>query len=680
MPKSNTEIKNSQSIHNFIVRNFGDNITSYEYSKPMYLCSLLILCKSNTNIVEEFYKKPNTLELYKDTTRGKLFFKYMMETLDEYAAKYKVLLEMKKSLKLIFDKCNNADYSKDTIFALVELGKDIYNKIESGENYVIQDLFDQFFKYIGKGDMKNSEWTPAHTASIMTELINIYPDILSECINVLEPCIGAGNLVNALRINMKNNFKITGYEVKELPSNIATIDSIVTNSYNEILITDFITKVIPEETTYDLTITNPPFTRNISGYEALHFVIKSMLYSKHGIFILPSSQLKTQSPTISILGREILENFAKIIEMNSMFVDKKSEATSMLKTFSTQFQKEWKKINNFKKFICKATISDMTNYLVEKYHIDFIINLGSGKNIFRSGSAGEIAIIALSKPEFKPFDETKFYDFPIDNTTVKKVNKQNIYNFTILGEEYLKNILLTTETRNIVAGSNWIRVGDIFYENCKNEKLEIFKNSKHIKQLVNEIISSDVNQDIKNVRLIKTIAYEKAKAELIKCISSGEIYIDFAKKCNLNDFIPQDVLTLLSLDETRFRKVKLTELFTQLKSKTVKIGDCVNEGTYPVIGASKINNGVVVYLEEFAFEASETEPLWTLCKDGTVGVMFKQTKCFNINSHVYVLKPNVDIDEINQIIFTTYLTSLGFDFNNSINTAVLDTLEIYVYN
>lgn len=115
--------------------------------------------------------------------------------------------------------------------------------------------------------------------------------------------------------------------------------------------------------------------------------------------------MTTTTPEISPLGREILENFDEVCKL--------SNNQSGLSSFSDNFQKEWRKINDFKKFICKANRSDITNYILQKFHVDFIINLGSKSDkVFKSGNSGQIVIIALSRNNLRPFDETKYYYFP----------------------------------------------------------------------------------------------------------------------------------------------------------------------------------------------------------------------------------------------------------------------------
>lgn len=682
--KSKSELQTNQSIHNFIVKNFGD-ISSYEYSKPMYLCGLLILCKSNQAIVDEFYS--NDIEFKNiGIDEANRFFNLLIETLTSYVKKYPVISEMQSCLKPILEKGYDDAYGFDLIKSLIKLGKGMYQRIEKKEMDVIQNLFDQFFKYIGKNEMKNSEWTLAHTASVMVELDKIYEDIsrdqLGRKIKFLEPCIGAGSLVNAFG---KENLEITGYEVNSLVSNIATIDSIISDSYHNILTKDFIAADVDDE--FDLTSTNPPFTVKVCKYNTMLFIFKAMLYSKHGIFIFPSSKLNVKSEKISLIGREILDNFTEVVKLSKLTG---KDLETELKKYSANFRKVWKKTNDFKKFMTKVTDADVTNYLAENFHIDFIVNLGSGTKVFKEGSAGEIVIVAISKPDFKPFDETKYFDFPFDAKNVGKYTKQDVYYFTEAGKELFSRMLQTQETRDISPGVNWIRSGDVFYENCKKEKLDINDKSSVLTEIFREILASDEPLDVKQTKLIKAISFEQATVELIKTIKPTrtskkegieKTYVDFSRPFNLTEFIPQDVLTLFELHDN-FRKVKLNEIFEKVNGKSIKVSNITkqsDEYPYPIIGGGKFNNGISSYLDSYTYEASEQNPLWTIAKNGSIGTLFKQITSFNTTINSFALKPLIELEDINSLILTIQLTNMSFDFNNEINDTKFKKLEVYIY-
>lgn len=667
----------TQTIHDILVKKF--NFRSNEYIKPMYLCGLFILSTKNEHIVDEYYVKQidHDDEIqdkeFKDRRLG--YVKELVQNAQDYIdrgfVEVKPLLDEFKTKFdniLKFGRCDGLDGSET-----LRLGRLIYKESQEKTN-TIGNLFEQFFKYVsnGKEEMKNSEWTPGHIADIMGKLTEMYK--FPKKVKILEPCVGANNLIHALRFK---DYSVTGFEVNEMLSEVSTIDNIVHDTLGKIYLEDFIKSNKIENTIFDFCIANPPFTKNISGYEAIEFVFKAMLHSNHGVFIFPASQINTDKPSTEI-SLELLEHYEEVLK-GEKFEAKNEKLNG--------FIKKCKDIEAYKGLLKKIKREDFRDALFNMCHIDYVITLGDGK-VFDNGNAGEIVIVALSKKGLEPFKETRFKEILMNKENVKAAVKQKRKNFTPEGQMLVDTLFTEFKTLNIEFGKSWLCKPKTFYDYCKesltNEKMRLKVFEDYPKKLndLDEILKSKVSEDIKAVRCIKLVYESQLQVEVFNDLRKKFVPEILTGNFNIHKYIDNLCPEITDADETKFEKVKLMKIFEKVKGKSLKIGDCKEfseENIYPVIGASKINNGIVAYSNNYTFEASEEKPLYTIAKNGTVGTMFRQTECFNISTDVYTLKPLIELNKINTIILTTQLTNMGFGFSNKINETILNDIEVYIY-
>jgi hypothetical protein len=99
---------------------------------------------------------------------------------------------------------------------------------------------------------------------------------------------------------------------------------------------------------------------------------------------------------------------------------------------------------------------------------------------------------------------------------------------------------------------------------------------------------------------------------------------------------------------------------------------------YPLIGASKDNNGIVGYMETYDYEKG----FYTLSSFGTCGYLFKQNQNFNIRGHgsIFVLKCKYEKfnDNINLNLITIQLNNL-FCWTNAITKLNYNKIKVYIY-
>ena len=99
-------------------------------------------------------------------------------------------------------------------------------------------------------------------------------------------------------------------------------------------------------------------------------------------------------------------------------------------------------------------------------------------------------------------------------------------------------------------------------------------------------------------------------------------------------------------------------------------------GDYPLIGASKYNNGIVGYMETYDFD----EGYYTLANtgNGASGYIFKQNQKFSKCATVYVLRKIKDIDD-KLLEFISMQLNIIYNFTNKLTTEKYKSIKIYIY-
>lgn len=88
------------------------------------------------------------------------------------------------------------------------------------------------------------------------------------------------------------------------------------------------------------------------------------------------------------------------------------------------------------------------------------------------------------------------------------------------------------------------------------------------------------------------------------------------------------------------KQVSLSELFEQVKVKKVKDVNKVNNGCFPLVSASRFNNGISQYIDAYDIDGLYITVVST--GDGGAGYCFVQNGKFSVASSVLVFKPKLD--------------------------------------
>lgn len=161
---------------------------------------------------------------------------------------------------------------------------------------------------------------------------------------------------------------------------------------------------------------------------------------------------------------------------------------------------------------------------------------------------------------------------------------------------------------------------------------------------------------------------------------TDEFINDLRKKiilANIENYISSLNFDFPNLDNKKFIKVKLSDIFEIVKGKSYNIKNAVNNGKYPLISSSKINNGIIGYLNTFDYNKN----LYTLSSFGSCGYLFKQYINFNIRGHgsIIVLKNKIEFNEIVNLPLISYQLSKNYSWSNAITKTNFKDIEVFIY-
>jgi len=198
--------------------------------------------------------------------------------------------------------------------------------------------------------------------------------------------------------------------------------------------------------------------------------------------------------------------------------------------------------------------------------------------------------------------------------------------------------------------------------------------------LEGEYVKMKINQSIEYMRIhyMEPDCIEKAK--MIK----DSMWVGLEED-TMNNIIPTRFLEILGtgLDINRLTKepVLLSDYFEIVSSKghlTSEAQQYDDVNKYPLIGAAKINDGIIGYISSF-----DCNPGFTLAKtgDGAAGYMFYHNYNFSIDkTNVFYLQSRQEIKNINLNckLISIQLHSI-YDSGNSMTKDKFKNIKVYLY-
>jgi adenine-specific DNA-methyltransferase len=288
---------------------------------------------------------------------------------------------------------------------------------------------------------------------------------------ILEPSVGAGHLVNAVK-EVYENILFDCYEIDD------TIDFLILK--DDIIFKDFLKAGINKK--YTTIIGNPPYVKSKKGNLYIKFIEKCTDLLDDGgemIFIIPSDFFKLTSASTLINKMVSIGNFTDIYHPSSESLFENANINILIFRYVKSKELSDKIIyNNQDMFITNSqgTLTFVKNKNSFKYKIgdlyDVFVGMVSGKeSVFRNEELGNILVLQGEDNICKyifidkfPSGDEKIDEYMIKNKEclmdrkIKKINENNWFEWGALrnvkvienkkGEEciYVKNI---TRDKNI---------------------------------------------------------------------------------------------------------------------------------------------------------------------------------------------------------------------------------------
>jgi len=244
-------------------------------------------------------------------------------------------------------------------------------------------------------NMRNIELGQYFTTNI--ELKNkIFEFILNEPLNILEPCIGRGDLV----IYISDKIKDITFDMYEIDKTIELLDNI---NKDDIIFANFLNEMITKR--YRTIIGNPPYIRTKKGNLYIDFINKCYnLLENDGelIFIVPSDFFKLTSSSRLLVEMMMNGTFTHIYHPHNEKLFEKANIDVIIFRYCKNnslekrlnYNDEIKYINNNNGLITFTLEPQINNSNMIKDYFDVYVGLVSGKEeIYKNDKLGNIEVI-----------------------------------------------------------------------------------------------------------------------------------------------------------------------------------------------------------------------------------------------------------------------------------------------
>jgi len=628
-----SESSSTQTFHNMITNIANSASNNVELYKQIVLTIFLGL--SNDDVKQRIFNSKDKDEIYN------------------------ILNEM-------IIKENNQEIYNSTIIKNAQCSEvdllDIFkyaDKAINEDKMFMSKLFDQAYKYAaGKNNDKNSEWTPDCVADLMARLlvkeINDSSDTSensSQNLNVLDCACGCNNLFRAFERNLKSgNVKYYGCEIAPSAAKMAQIEAKMTGLNADIFCCDFFDFYNGNQNAlFDAVICNPPYSKDISKYSVISFLIYSMMISKLGCFIFPTKYLKTN---------EYLElmkfcTVHKIVRLQFNVFQGVS-----INDFVIMLVSNNKYINN-EDFGGEITVFDITgtrNDYMKK-------QVRGGKNdvsLTQLGIETYEKILNYSENENDSLIENETEQTEDgENEEVERRTELKIYSLPH-GE------LLLFEPPDVYTSiiQNYVRKyrGIMKMDKSKLLRKFIMNKIESAKELIKERNTKE--GQIKILKLMIEYQYLIRYNTLTDDYDTNDDdFMKMWKECHdkINEFD----------NYKEFETIRLADYFEIVSGPKHQSNEQIEYGDYPFISGSIYNNGCVKYVGIYDYEN-----LYTMSKD-CGGYIFYHPYKFCASTHCMILrniKPiDFDIDFINMQL------SSQFEWKNAINKDKFNNINVYIY-
>jgi hypothetical protein len=606
------------STHNFIISDLHTDDNS-----EMCLISLAVLLTA--------------MKINIQTSSDDLIFETTKETIKNHIPDLISLISTLNS--------SNVSILAKRIYELYSIfGKDTYLK-----------LYQDFCKYSKAKDEKNIVLTPNWIVRIMTNELRLSENTLKRRLNIFDPCVGTGSLILGSthygQTNESNSKEsqvvLYGCEVNRKMYVLCKGLFMLSDSSYRVFHGDMFEMNFSQEfdgktnknssRVFDRIITNPPYSKKLTGFHAIEFINYSIenFLKKNGILvaIFPTNQLKTikQYQTykeyifnnceilkIINLGR-CFKNEAPTTDCSILVIQRTKKPNSgITRIYNAEFSTEMA----YKVPHGELKFSDFGNELIEK-----IIN---NEPIPRNSIPTQI--------EEESTSETSNRIFQVSPESESKV--------------------YSVETRILSAEDDWTcqinysddieKMKNVLIEEKMKESQESLIDYVHTHIQATEFDLNEMNQIIKDTR----------------------------------DYIRNLQLTMNPND---FHKCKISDLFELVSRHKTHIINNSNDspGPYPLVSSSMKNNGVAKNINTFDFDGEYL--VVSFAREPNTGFTSYHNEKFSVTSCVKILSPiqtpNLDSEDLKFIAkFMTIKFRGIYNRNHPLTSSKLLEETIFIRN
>ena len=518
----------------------------------------------------------------------------------------------------------------------VKLIKQIYVSVKSDLNnpFILSDLFD-LIKNMNSRDLKNNnnsnlEWTPIQICNYMAEQFKPYiiPNSTNKYL-LLDPCCGSANLITAM---YKEYLDKIGeiYEFEILPELIPLMKTnAIVAGYNDktvIKMCDFM-KIFKSDERKEML---PGMFEDVYKVQRLNGDVDILRFKPcHFGIINPPYQIGQNG------------NQYEAIQFINKMMDFCDVGVAIFPVQQFGNSTKW---NTYKQ------------ELLNKCIIRKVINLG--KVSFSSATVDVIISVVERREKYYPND----YYFNFNLNLNQNVNQPPLLNVI---QDINQNI-----NQNIC---------QIYKTEFKKERGKTTY-KKTSDTLIQEREINNVNEDWAKSNIAEVFDINSTKIKLMKMKHDELMKNELALFNNtlINNY-QQEMKNIQDLDVGRFGIYKFGDVFDIIDKQKSHYTNEKSNGEYPLIGASKANNGIVGYLSNWDYENT-----FTIVKDGdgASGYVFYHPYKFSKVPTVYIMNLNKSINNFN-IDINTKLLSIQlhplFNHSNKLTKDKLNNLKIYLY-
>lgn len=311
--------------------------------------------------------------------------------------------------------------------------------------------------------------------------------------------------------------------------------------------------------------------------------------------------------------------------------------------------------------------------LLEVSYVPIILRCGTG--LFKKASTGNIVIIVTANKAYFDFvggfsNMTSVYKFDSD-----KLYTTNSHDYGALRDnganDWINNVYYASLRDS---QSNLFTSCDMHHTSFKNVFQITFD---EMIDIIYQKYNISKNVDIGN--MFKQVLKKNSINDLKKrALKTGLTFNNYIREYESSDFVRR----VDELDPTHFRRIKLSDIFEiPDKQKSHYTHEQSEDGSYPLIGAAKTNNGNVGYLNTYDYENT-----YTIVKDGdgAAGYMFYHPYKFSKVPTVYILNLKMQIqnlNDFNEISLPLISLQLHQMFSHSVKITKtnFDNLEVFIY-